>query len=62
MAGFRAKANALELFWPLICIKERMMSLRKGSAPERGLSLLQGLTILGLVGVIVTIIVTSLGG
>lgn len=38
------------------------MSLRKGDAPERGLSLLQALTILGLVGVIVTIIVTSLGG
>lgn len=38
------------------------MSLRKTDNPAAGLSLLQALTILGLVGVIVTVIVSSLGG
>lgn len=38
------------------------MTLRKSDNPEAGLSLLQGLTILAIVGVIATVIFSSLGG
>ncbi|CAM3739640.1 hypothetical protein BOTU111922_03230 [Bordetella tumulicola] len=38
------------------------MSLRKGSNPGSGLSLLQGLAVLAIIGVIVAVIFSSLGG
>lgn len=38
------------------------MSLRKSDNPESGLSLLQGLLILAIVGVIVAVVFSSLGG
>lgn len=38
------------------------MSLRKGDNPEAGLSLLQGLSILAIIGVIAAVIFSSLAG
>ncbi|GAB3080240.1 hypothetical protein GCM10027287_15970 [Bordetella muralis] len=38
-----------------------LMSLRKSDNPESGLSLLQGLAILAIIGVIATVIFSSLG-
>lgn len=38
------------------------MSLRKSDKPDSGLSLLQGLAILAVIGVIAAVIFSSLGG
>ena len=49
---------------PVVKLRPRnpLMSLRKSDNPESGLSLLQGLTILAIIGVIATVIFSSLGG